>query len=227
MQDENSNNQPVILNLSPVSDSISQFLQIQSGILSEQEIFVPSDSILPVGTRVKIEYRLKSFGNKENVKIIDAIGEVTGPEVDSEKGRRGVKVKFLKISPNSQVLIQKLLEKVKAAKPQSGEKKIEMPQSAKPEAVKKEMPEPAVKITEPKVEISEPKVQINEPSPPVETHSPSISDIMAKLETSQKKEETPPAGEQKASTLADIMAKEVEKPKSGETKITDEKQAQY
>ncbi len=229
MQDENNSNQPVILNLNPVNDSISQFIQLQTGILSEQEMFVPSDSILPVGTRVKIEYRLKSFGQKENVKIIDAVAEVTGPEVDSEKGRRGVRVKFLKLSPTSQVLIQKLLEKMKAARPQSGERKAEPEpvQTPKTEQPKVEISEPTIKITEPKTEIPEPKVQINEPSLSPEQTVPSISDIMAKLDTAQKKEEKPQETGQKPSTLAEIMSREIEKPKSGEVKSVDEKQAQY
>lgn len=235
MQDEN-NNQPVILNLNPVNDSISQFIQIQSGILSEEEIFIPSDSILPIGTRVKIEYRLKSFGQKENVKIIDAIGEVIGPEVDSEKGRRGVRVKFIKMSPTSQMLIQKLLEKMKVPKPPSGEKRIETSKTSKPEAQKTESAEatiktkseqePSVKINEPKVTISEPKVQINEPTPPPQP-TPSISDIMANLDTTTKKEEIQPASEQGQTTLADIMSREIEKPKSSEIKVGDDKPAEF
>ncbi|MGC9044123.1 MAG: hypothetical protein ACP5KG_09735, partial [Myxococcota bacterium] len=156
MQDE-KNNQPVILNLTPVNDSISQFIQLQTGILSEQEMFIPSDSILPAGTRIKVEYRLRSFGQKENVKIIDAVCEVIGPEVDSEKGRRGVRVKFLKLSPTSQMLIQKLLEKIKAAKPSSGERKVV---EQKSDAAREE---PKVKVEEPKVEVSEPKPSISEP----------------------------------------------------------------
>jgi len=241
MQDEKNNNQPVILNLNPVNDSISQFIHVQTGILSEQEIFVPSDSILPVGTRVKIEYRLKNFGQKENVKIIDAIGEVIGPEIDSEKGRRGVKVKFLKLSPTSQMLVQKLLEKIKAVKPSSGEKKIteetkpasgetKIPATSEPQVSK----EPEVEVEEPKVEISEPPtttepptIKINEPSPTSEQTTPSISDVMSKLELDQKKETPVLQTEQKPASLAEIMSMEIKQPEGQEINTGDDKQAQF
>lgn len=231
MQDE-KNNQPVILNLTPVNDSISQFLQLQTGILSEQEMFVPSDSILPTGTRIKVEYRLKSFGQKENVKIIDAVCEVIGPEVDSEKGRRGVRAKFLKLSPTSQVLIQKLLEKIKASKFPSGEKKIpeQKVEPPKKEEPKVEVTEPKVEITEPKVEIAEPKVQVAESTekPVVQEQAiPSFSEVMAKIEQEQKKDEPRDKVGSSPSSLDEIMAKEIEKPKSGEVKTVDDKQAQY
>jgi len=241
MQDEKSNgNQTVILNLNPVNENISQFIQLQTGILSESEMFVPSDSILPVGTRVKIEYRLKTFGQKENVKIIDALAEVIGPEVDSEKGRRGVRVKFLKLSPTSQMLIQKLLEKIKSQRPQSGEKKVE-----EQKEVKGSGEIPSVKVSEPKVmtETQEtmtptPKVEVLEPKVQISIHdmpsTPALSEIMAKHEAEAKKEEPIPVKEEekkvvveeKPSTLAEIMQKEMEKPKSGEIQ-RDEKQAQY
>ncbi|MGC8926739.1 MAG: PEGA domain-containing protein [Myxococcota bacterium] len=237
MQDE-KNNQPVILNLTPVNDSISQFIQLQTGILSEQEMFIPSDSILPAGTRIKVEYRLRSFGQKENVKIIDAVCEVIGPEVDSEKGRRGVRVKFLKLSPTSQMLIQKLLEKIKAAKPSSGERKVVEQKSdaareepkVKVEEPKVEVSEPKPSISEPQVEISETKVHIKEPQEKVvvqEQAIPSFSDVMAKLEKAQEKEEPKLEIEQKPSSLDEIMSKGIEKPESKEIKTTDDKQAQY
>jgi|GEM_PF-2235790 len=241
MQDEkNNSNQPVILNLNPVNDTISQFMQLQSGILSDSEMFVPSDSILPAGTRVKVEYRLKSFGQKENVKIIDALAEVIGPEVDSEKGRRGVRVKFLKLSPTSQVLIQKLLEKLRSQKPQSGEKKAaepkEIQESAKVTTVK--IDEPKVQVTVPETEVSAPKIEVAEPkvqiSAPSLDSTPSLSEIMAQHDTAPKKEEVQTQKveekkvviEEKPSTLAEIMQKEMEKPKSGEIQ-RDDKQAQY
>ncbi len=230
MQDENNNNQPVILNLNPVNDTISQFIQLQTGILSEKEMFVPSDSILPVGTRVKIEYRLKSFGQKENVKIIDAVGEVIGPEVDSEKGRRGVRVKLLKMSPTSQMLIQKLIEKMKSTKPQSGEKVVQPVQPQKIEQKEADTLKPDPVISGPKVEVSEPKIQITEPTSPtptVEPPTPSISDIMANLDTSTQKSATTPSVDHGQTTLAEIMSKEIEQPKSKETQSEDEKQAQY
>ncbi len=235
MQDEKTNNnQPVILNLNPVNENISQFIQLQSGILSESEIYVPSDSILPVGTRIKIEYRLKSFGQKENVKIIDALAEVVGAEVDSEKGRRGVRAKFLKLSPTSQILIQKLLEKIRASKPQSGEKKITSEKQPEPAAPTVKVEEPKIKIEEPKTTVEEPKVKIEEPKVEVQepketvsepTTTPSLAEIMAQHEPQPKKEEV--STESKPSTLAEIMSREMEKPRSGEIASPDDKQAQY
>jgi hypothetical protein len=128
---------PAVITVSPINDTIATFIRLQGPDLSEKQMYVPTDTVLANGTKVKIEYRVQSFGQKSNVKIIDALAEVSEPSIDTSKGRHGVIVRFMKLSPNSLTLIQKVLEKKRQVSARAGT----TPDSARPITAQIQMPQ--------------------------------------------------------------------------------------
>src|SRR6185436_7931375 len=87
-------------------NGLDEFMASVAGHMSKVGFFLPSDEVLPVGTRVELDLRLK-----DRTPLITGKGEVRRAHLPHREGDTipGMDIRFIYIDPSSKEMIRRIL----------------------------------------------------------------------------------------------------------------------